>query len=67
MDATGLESALKQLEIKDEKNEKWTYKKFEESIIDSVKADNPGLKRNQVQERCFKLWERSPLNPKNAA
>ena len=27
--------------------------------------ENQGLKRQQAKDRCWKLWERSPLNPKN--
>lgn len=69
IDASGVEEALKALELNASKDDgkvsKMTYKQFEEEVIDKVKLENPGLKRNQLQEKCWKLWERSPLNPKN--
>ena len=30
-----------------------------------LKADNPGLKRSQYQERCWAAWQKSPENPMN--
>jgi len=38
---------------------------FEEAMIDQVRDENPGLRKNQVTDRVWKLWERSPMNPKN--
>eukprot|EP00930_Biecheleria_cincta_P104834 TRINITY_DN9726_c0_g1_i1.p1 TRINITY_DN9726_c0_g1~~TRINITY_DN9726_c0_g1_i1.p1 ORF type:complete len:204 (+),score=79.05 TRINITY_DN9726_c0_g1_i1:89-700(+) len=64
VDASGLDAALGALSV-DEKPSKMTYAQFEARELEGIKADNPGLKQSQVKERCFKMWERSPDNPKN--
>mmetsp|Transcript_24246 Transcript_24246/g.43884 ORF Transcript_24246/g.43884 Transcript_24246/m.43884 type:complete len:200 (-) Transcript_24246:143-742(-) len=62
-EASGLDGALSQLE--NLKKEKMTYAEFEARELEGIKAENPGLKMSQAKERCFKMWERSPDNPKN--
>lgn len=59
-----IEGALKELEL-DMGDQKMTYKQFEQDMLDKVRADNPGLKLSAAKQKVFKLWERSPLNPKN--
>lgn len=65
VNVSSIEGALKQLEIDPKSGAKFTFKQFEAEMTDKVKEDNPGLKKTQVTEKVFKLWERSPLNPKN--
>lgn len=61
--ASSVDDALKKLSL--EPPPKMTYKMFENEMLDKVKAENPSLKRNQLTDKCWKLWERSPANPKN--
>lgn len=63
--AQTVEDALAALELDPKGEKKMTYKQFEQEMLERVKEDNPGLKANQVKEKVWKLWERSPLNPKN--
>eukprot|EP00931_Biecheleriopsis_adriatica_P010168 TRINITY_DN111262_c0_g1_i1.p2 TRINITY_DN111262_c0_g1~~TRINITY_DN111262_c0_g1_i1.p2 ORF type:complete len:225 (+),score=73.56 TRINITY_DN111262_c0_g1_i1:71-676(+) len=65
VDASGLDAALSALEGGGEKKSKMTYGEFEAREMEGIKQENPGLKMSQVKERCFKMWERSPDNPKN--
>mmetsp|Transcript_56517 Transcript_56517/g.132544 ORF Transcript_56517/g.132544 Transcript_56517/m.132544 type:complete len:200 (-) Transcript_56517:152-751(-) len=65
VDATGVDSALSALDNGGGKTEKITYKQFEARELQKIKDDNPGLKHEQAKDRCFKMWERSPENPKN--
>ena len=46
-------------------DEKYTFKKFEQEFMADCQAENPGLKRQQLNEKLWKMWERSQLNPKN--
>lgn len=64
LDASTVEQALKALEIS-EAGKKMTFKEFEAEVMDKVKLDYPGLKRSALLEKVNKLWDRSPLNPKN--
>jgi len=41
------------------------FSAYQTALYDAVKEENSGLKKSQVEEECFKLWQRSPLNPKN--
>mmetsp|Transcript_25795 Transcript_25795/g.65038 ORF Transcript_25795/g.65038 Transcript_25795/m.65038 type:complete len:206 (-) Transcript_25795:622-1239(-) len=61
--ASSVEDALKHLSL--EPGKRMTYKQFEAEMAEKVKAENPGLKRNQVTDKVWKLWDRSPVNPKN--
>ncbi|CAD7970342.1 unnamed protein product [Amoebophrya sp. A120] len=54
--ASSVEDALKQLSL--EPGKKMTFKQFEAEMADKVRAENPGLKRNQVTDKVWKLWER---------
>lgn len=65
VDASGLDAAIGALSVGDDKPSKMTYALFEARELEGIKADNPGLKQSQAKERCFKMWERSPDNPKN--
>ena len=64
VDASGIDAALGALEV-GEKKTKMTYADFEARELEGIRAENPGLKMSQAKERCFKMWERSPENPKN--
>eukprot|EP01061_Rhynchopus_euleeides_P047344 TRINITY_DN9453_c0_g1_i1.p1 TRINITY_DN9453_c0_g1~~TRINITY_DN9453_c0_g1_i1.p1 ORF type:complete len:244 (+),score=141.20 TRINITY_DN9453_c0_g1_i1:106-732(+) len=46
-----------------EKRLKAAHMAFEEKMMPILKADNPGLKRSQLKEMCFKQWQKSPENP----
>eukprot|EP01064_Diplonema_japonicum_P023080 TRINITY_DN33536_c0_g1_i1.p1 TRINITY_DN33536_c0_g1~~TRINITY_DN33536_c0_g1_i1.p1 ORF type:complete len:221 (+),score=103.12 TRINITY_DN33536_c0_g1_i1:47-709(+) len=74
VDATGLNEAVSQLErvnFKEDPNEeqhperrmKAAHKAYEEKMMPILKADNPGLKRSQLKEMCWKEWQKSPENP----
>ncbi|KAJ9444646.1 Coiled-coil domain-containing protein 124-like protein [Diplonema papillatum] len=74
VDASNLKSAVDQLEkvaFKGAESEekhperrlKAAHIAFEEKMIPQLKADNPGLKRSQLKDMCFKLWQKSPENP----
>ena len=74
VDATGLKEASEQLarvnlasttaaDDHPERRLKAAHLAFEEKTIPMLKADNPGLKRSQLKELCFKQWQKSPENP----
>ena len=48
-------------------NLKAAYLAFEETEIERLKIDHPGLKLSQYKERAFKAWQTSPENPQNQA
>ena len=48
-----------------EKRMKATFAKFEEARYESVKSENPTLKRSQIKEIIWKEWQKSPENPMN--
>merc|ERR1712106_508001 len=48
-----------------EKRLKATFAKFEEERYESVKSENPSLKRSQLKEIIWKEWQKSPQNPMN--
>jgi len=48
-----------------EKRMKASYKKFEEERYETVKQENPSLKRTQIKEIIWKEWQKSPENPMN--
>lgn len=50
-----------------ERRRKAAYRAFEEREMDRIRAEEPGLKRSQIRDRIFKLWQRSPENPMNQA
>ncbi|CAL1134521.1 unnamed protein product [Cladocopium goreaui] len=65
VDASGIDAALSALDVGEKKQVKMTYAEFEARELDGIRQENPGLKMSQAKERCFKMWERSPENPKN--
>ncbi|CAJ1374233.1 unnamed protein product [Effrenium voratum] len=65
VDASGIDAALSALDVGGEKKSKTTYAEFEARELEGIRQENPGLKMSQAKERCFKMWERSPENPKN--
>lgn len=65
VDVSGIDAALSALDVGGEKKSKMTYAEFEARELENIKQENPGLKMSQAKERCFKMWERSPENPKN--
>ena len=46
-------------------NRKALFEAFKEVALPEIRADNPGLKRSQLQERVFKQWKKAPENPEN--
>lgn len=46
-------------------NIKDIYKSFYDEQMIILKADNPGLRLSQYNDRIQKLWRNSPMNPKN--
>mmetsp|Transcript_10208 Transcript_10208/g.30304 ORF Transcript_10208/g.30304 Transcript_10208/m.30304 type:complete len:198 (-) Transcript_10208:88-681(-) len=66
IEATGIDAALDAMGA-GEKKGKMTYKEFEKRAIEEIQSENPGLKMTQVKDKAFKMWERSPENPKNQA
>merc|ERR1711892_1565169 len=48
-----------------EKRLKATFAKFEEERYESVKSENPSLKRSQLKEIIWKNWQKSLQNPLN--
>mmetsp|Transcript_41963 Transcript_41963/g.110868 ORF Transcript_41963/g.110868 Transcript_41963/m.110868 type:complete len:201 (-) Transcript_41963:50-652(-) len=62
--ASGIDAALDVLGAGAKKT-KVTFKEFEERVLAEIKEENPGLKTSQMKEKAFKMWERSPENPKN--
>ncbi|CAK9049383.1 unnamed protein product [Durusdinium trenchii] len=65
VDASGIDAALSALDAGVEKKPKMTYAEYEARELEGIRQENPGLKMSQAKERCFKMWERSPENPKN--
>ena len=65
VDASGIDAALSALDVGEKKPAKVTYAEFEARELEGIRQENPGLKMSQAKERCFKMWERSPENPKN--
>merc|ERR1711982_63710 len=66
VEARSVDEALKLLEENVKDDEKWNYKKFEDEMLPQIRDENKGLKLSAAKDKCWKLWERSPLNPKNA-
>jgi len=48
-----------------EKRVKTAYKEFEDERFGALKAENPSLKRSQLQQMIKKEWKKSPRNPLN--
>ena len=44
---------------------KQAYEKFEAEQLPQLKADKPGLRKQQYADLLSKLWARSPQNPQN--
>mmetsp|Transcript_112249 Transcript_112249/g.194531 ORF Transcript_112249/g.194531 Transcript_112249/m.194531 type:complete len:199 (-) Transcript_112249:24-620(-) len=63
-DGTGIDGALSAMEGA-AAPKKMTYKQFEDLQLPGIREENPELKLQQAKDRCFKLWERAPENPKN--
>ncbi|KAL7545544.1 hypothetical protein ACHAWF_008894 [Thalassiosira exigua] len=73
-EASGLDSALSALSVgggaggddrHPEKRMKAAYKAYEEKMMPEVKAQYPGLKRQQYLDKIFASWKKSPENPMN--
>lgn len=64
-EGSGLDAALSALEGDATAPAKMTYKQFEDLQLPGIREENPGLKLQQAKDRCFKMWERAPENPKN--
>lgn len=72
LQASGVDSALSALSVSGggddrhpEKRMKAAYKAYEEKMMPEMKADYPGLKRQQYLDKIFTSWKKSPENPKN--
>mmetsp|Transcript_142941 Transcript_142941/g.398290 ORF Transcript_142941/g.398290 Transcript_142941/m.398290 type:complete len:197 (-) Transcript_142941:135-725(-) len=66
IEASGVDAALAALDVGGTaKPSKMTYAEFERMNINAIKEENPGLKQSQLKDHCWKMWERSPENPKN--
>jgi len=68
--ASGIDGALEALNANDgaaEKapNRKALYMAFEEREMARLRDENPGLKRSQLKDKVWKLWQKSPENPDN--
>lgn len=50
-----------------EKKLKAAYVAFEETRLQQLKAENASLRHSQLKEIVFKEWQKSALNPMNAA
>lgn len=46
---------------------KAAWKEYEEAMVPQVKQEKPGLKMSQYREMVWKLWQKAPENPMNAA
>lgn len=46
-----------------ERRMKAAHQAYEEKNIPRLKAENPGLKRSQLKDVCWKEWQKSPENP----
>ncbi|GBG24185.1 Coiled-coil domain-containing protein 124-like [Hondaea fermentalgiana] len=46
-------------------NRKALFSAYEEREIARLRAENPGLKRSQLKDHVWKLWQKSPENPAN--
>mmetsp|Transcript_5835 Transcript_5835/g.12829 ORF Transcript_5835/g.12829 Transcript_5835/m.12829 type:complete len:268 (+) Transcript_5835:191-994(+) len=73
LQASGLDSALSAMSVggdgdddrHPEKRRKAAYKAYEEKMLLEVKAQYPGLKRQQYLNKIFEMWKKSPENPMN--
>jgi len=66
VDASGIDAALTALgSDTNDKSKGMKYKDFEAQVIPQIQSENPGLKMSQIKDKAFKMWERSPDNPKN--
>ncbi|KAL3803164.1 hypothetical protein HJC23_003439 [Cyclotella cryptica] len=69
--ASGLDAAISALSVgggddrHPEKRMKAAYKAYEEKMMPEMKAQYPGLKRQQYLDKIFALWKKSPENPLN--
>jgi len=71
--ATGVDSALAAMSVAGggeedkhpEKRMKALHMAFEERMMPEMKADYPGLKRQQYKNKIFELWKKSKENPMN--
>eukprot|EP00929_Paragymnodinium_shiwhaense_P014413 TRINITY_DN122322_c0_g1_i1.p1 TRINITY_DN122322_c0_g1~~TRINITY_DN122322_c0_g1_i1.p1 ORF type:complete len:186 (+),score=96.50 TRINITY_DN122322_c0_g1_i1:93-650(+) len=61
-----VDKALESLDAGEEKKAgKMNYKTFEAKVLPEILEENPDLNQSQAKDRAFKMWERSPENPKN--
>jgi hypothetical protein len=48
-----------------EKRAKAAYRGYEERRMPEMRAQYPGLKRQQYLDKIFAAWKKSPENPRN--
>lgn len=48
-----------------ERRAKAAYRAFEDREMPKLRADFPSLKRSQLKERLWKVWQKSDENPLN--
>jgi len=78
IDASGIDDVVKQLANAElstppgspgagfVKRSKGAYMEYEEHMMVTLKADQPGLKMSQYKEMVFKSWKKAPENPENS-
>merc|ERR1712192_68863 len=68
--ATGIDAALQALELatgvkggKESTNLRALFKAFEERQLAILKKEQPTLRRSQMLDHIWKMWQKSPENP----
>eukprot|EP00756_Hemistasia_phaeocysticola_P003930 Hpha_TRINITY_DN12530_c0_g1::TRINITY_DN12530_c0_g1_i1::g.50974::m.50974 len=56
-------AADKKVDEHPERRMKAAHLAYEEKNLPRLQAENPGLKRSQLKELCWKEWQKSPENP----
>lgn len=57
--------STKDVERHPERRFKAAYQAYEETRLAELKAENSGLRQQQMKDLCFKEFQKSPLNPFN--
>lgn len=70
IEATGVDAALGALSLEGddrhpEKRMKAAHTAYEEKMMEELKQEFPTLKRSQLKEKIFKMWQKAPENPMN--
>jgi hypothetical protein len=67
---TGIDAAIDVLAISPgkadmfpEKRQKALYNAYYERMLPVIKAEQPGMRLTQYQERIFNMWKTAPENP----